>query len=167
MAKNSYYVELKRYLAEVSVGARTLMLPTLAERVDKAYQSGVGTLDICELFSQYALSSAKLSKQTKNYFAKSEKFLKEHRALEKAQRSLSLDNLEGNAQRTPLVLRDFEKQIQNLYERLVAQSSARDLEKINQGFDSAFACSRAHLKAAVEKRERQDKRYFATCKKRF
>jgi len=94
MAKNSYYVELKRYLAEVSVGARTLMLPTLAERVDKAYQNGVGTLDICELFSQYALSSAKLSKQTKNYFAKSEKFLKEHRAIERAQRGLSLDNLQ-------------------------------------------------------------------------
>jgi hypothetical protein len=55
--KNPYYKELKRYLAEVAVGNRSLDLSGLAKRVGKAQKSGVSSLDICELFSPYALSS--------------------------------------------------------------------------------------------------------------
>ncbi len=53
MTKNKYLTELKRYLAEVSVGRRPLKLEGLADRVMNAHKNGVPSLDICESFDRY------------------------------------------------------------------------------------------------------------------
>jgi hypothetical protein len=57
--KNRHYIELRRYLAEVSSGAKKLRLEMLAERVYQAQQHNVPSLDICDAIKRYAQSSDK------------------------------------------------------------------------------------------------------------
>ncbi|MDP1728612.1 MAG: hypothetical protein Q8L27_00225 [archaeon] len=55
--KNPYLVELRRYLAEVSVDIKQLSLEGLAKRVSQAYDHHASSLDICESFEKYAPTS--------------------------------------------------------------------------------------------------------------
>lgn len=57
--KNPYYVELRRYLAEVSSGVKPLKLDGLAKRVSQALQHGVPSLDICESFEKYSETTSR------------------------------------------------------------------------------------------------------------
>jgi len=53
-----------------------------------------GNYKSCEDFLNYAQSLIQPSKLTQNYLARAEKRILEHRAIERAQRGLSLDNIQ-------------------------------------------------------------------------